>query len=67
MMAVRFGARKYLRVLKLGGRANRRNSRTRQTYFLTTSETPKNVARRFEVLHRRNYCEGVPWTPDFAN
>ncbi len=20
----------------------------------------KNMARRFEVLHRRNYCEGVP-------
>jgi hypothetical protein len=23
-------------------------------------------ARRFEVLHRRNYYEGAPWAPDCA-
>ncbi|PYV73645.1 MAG: hypothetical protein DMG97_10840 [Acidobacteria bacterium] len=37
----------------------------RPTYKLH-SETPKNLARRFEVLHRRNHIEGVPLAPDFA-
>ena len=27
---------------------------------------PKNLARRFEVLHRRNHVEEVPLAPDFA-
>jgi hypothetical protein len=35
---------------------DRKNTCFRRAYWTTASETP-NLARRFEVLHRRNYWE----------
>lgn len=40
-----------------------RNSRLLQAFWITASETPK-MARRFDVLHRRNHFEEVPEAPD---